>query len=94
MCSAAVRGQAVLRFVVCSRLTRSEDVLRSWAEIVTQAEAAALLLDEASAGVQVPAPAPTPVPAAADRVLGLDAKTGNVVHMLGASAGGDGRQAV
>ena len=36
MIPATMRGKAILRFVVCSRLTESTDIERSWAEIASQ----------------------------------------------------------
>lgn len=38
MIPATKHGKAILRFVVCSRLTESADIERSWAEIVSQGE--------------------------------------------------------
>lgn len=38
MIAGKFRGQLCLRFAVCSRLTRSEDVLFAWKEIESQAE--------------------------------------------------------
>ncbi|XP_034237668.1 aromatic-L-amino-acid decarboxylase-like [Thrips palmi] len=89
MCPAVVRGRAVLRFVVCSRLTEAEDVRRSWEEIVSQAEA--VLQAE-----QALAPAPATATVAATVAVSCDpdrAKTNSVLHMLGATAA-DGQHTV
>ncbi|KAK3919004.1 Aromatic-L-amino-acid decarboxylase [Frankliniella fusca] len=80
MCPASVRGQAVLRFVVCSRLTEAADVQRSWAEIVSQAEA--VLQAEAGNVRVLAAAAPAPPPPAS-----CLAKTPSVVHNMLSAAG-------
>ncbi|XP_026279511.1 aromatic-L-amino-acid decarboxylase-like isoform X1 [Frankliniella occidentalis] len=78
MIAASVRGQAVLRFVVCSRLTELEDVQRSWAEIAAQAEA--VLQAESVAAALAPAPALCDP----SRPMG---KSPSVVHNMLGSAG-------
>ncbi|KAJ1524454.1 hypothetical protein ONE63_010951 [Megalurothrips usitatus] len=94
MCPAAVRGRAIIRFVICSRLTEAEDVARSWAEIVSQAEAV-LQAESLAASKQAAVAAAAAVgPAAASCDPGR--KAGSVVHtMLGATgAGGDTQHTV
>lgn len=85
MCPALFHGQAVIRFVVCSRLTELEDVQRSWAEIVSQAEAVLEAENHATAPKTASiAAASTPSGSCDPRGM---AKNARVVHnMLGQHA--------